>query len=53
MEKRDLVKSFTHSSGFQMWAFKMRDFYKVASEFFMADIYNYLENPPEIRPYNL
>ena len=53
MEKRDLVKSFTHSSGFQMWAFKMQDFYKVASEFFMADIYNYLENPPEIRPYNL
>lgn len=52
MEKRNLIKSTTHESGLKMWSFKMRDFYKVALEFFVKDTYNYLENPPTIKPYN-
>jgi len=52
MEKRGLIKSTIHESGLKIWSFKMRDFYKVALEFFVKDIYNYLENPPTIKPYN-
>ena len=32
-----------HISGLDMWSFKMRDFYKVAVEMFIKDIYTYLE----------
>ena len=52
MEKRSLIKSTTHESGLKMWSFRMRDFYKVAVEFFVKDIYNYLEKPPIVKPYN-
>lgn len=52
MDNQKLVKSYTHNSGFKMWAFKMRDFYKVASNFFIEDIYNYLESPPQKKPYS-
>ena len=51
MEKRNLLQSITHSSGLKIWSFKMRDFYSVALEFFLDDIYNYLEEPPPVRPY--
>ena len=53
MEKRNLLSSATHSSGLKLWSFKMRDFYDVVTSFFIDDIYNYLEHPPAIRPYNL
>jgi len=53
MEKRNLLQSITHSSGLKIWSFKMRDFYDTAINFFIEDIYNYLEYPPEIRPYKL
>ena len=52
MEKRNLLTSATHSSGLKLWSFKMRDFYDVATSFFIKDIYNYLEYPPQIRPYS-
>ena len=52
MEKRNLLSSTTHSSGLKFWSFKMRDFYDVATSFFIDDIYNYLEHPPQIRPYS-
>jgi aminoglycoside 3-N-acetyltransferase len=48
---RGLVKSHTHSSGMEFKAFKMRDFYDVALECFVNDIYNYLEEVPRIKPY--
>jgi aminoglycoside 3-N-acetyltransferase len=51
MEKKNLLSSATHSSGLKLWTFKMRDFYDVATSFFIDDIYNYLEHPPKIRPY--
>ncbi len=52
MEKKNLLQSYTHSSGFQIWGFKMRDFYNIAMSFFIDDIYNYLERPPIKRPYS-
>lgn len=41
-----------HNFAKQLWSFKMRDFYKLAKDFFIDDIYNYLENPPKIRPFS-
>ena len=52
MKKKKLIQCSTHSSGLSMWSFKMRDFYKLAKDFFIDDIYNYLENPPKIRPFS-
>jgi len=52
MEKRNLLRSSIHSSGLKLWSFKMRDFYDVASSFFIDDIYSYLEHSPKIRPYS-
>jgi aminoglycoside 3-N-acetyltransferase len=52
MEKKGLLHQASHSSGLNVWSFKMRDFYNLAINFFLDDIYNYLENPPLIRPFN-
>jgi len=53
MDQRDMLKESIHKpSGMKMWSFKMRDFYQVALEYFIKDIYNYLEHPPKIRPYS-
>lgn len=52
MEKRGLIKHCSHYSGLNVWSFKMRDFYNLVIDFFIDDIYNYLENIPEIKPYN-
>ena len=51
LELQGLIKSYTHSSGLEFKAFKMRDFYKVALDYFINDIYNYLEEVPVIKPY--
>lgn len=51
LEARNLIQHCIHSSGLKIWSFKMRDFFRVATEFFIDDIYNYLEQPPRIRPY--
>jgi aminoglycoside 3-N-acetyltransferase len=48
---RGLLKTSEHSTGLKFTAFKMRDFYNVATEFFIEDIYNYLEESPKIKPY--
>lgn len=34
-------------NGLDMWSFKMRDFFKVATELFKKDMYTYLENKPK------
>ena len=36
----------------KIWSFKMQDFYEVALDNFISDIYNYLEYPPDVRPYS-
>ena len=35
------------------WSFKMKDFYDIAINYFIKDIYNYLEKKPNYRPYNI
>ena len=52
LESKNLLNESVHSSGLKFWSFKMNEFYKVAIEFFIDDIYNYLEEPPPIRPYS-
>ncbi len=47
-----LVHKVHQPSGLNFWSFKMRDFYNVVLEFFIEDIYNYLEHEPLIKPYN-
>ena len=51
LEVRGKIQSSMHSSGLEFKAFKMRDFYEVALEFFVDDIYNYLEEVPSVKPY--
>jgi len=51
LKSEGLLNEVKHSSGLKLWSFKMNDFYKIALEFFIDDIYNYLEEPPPIRPY--
>ena len=52
LKLKNLLNHTEHSSGLKIWSFKMTDFYKIALEFFIDDIYNYLEEPPPIRPYS-
>ena len=47
-----LLNKVEHSSGLIFWSFKMNDFYKIALEFFIDDIYTYLEKPPIVRPFS-
>lgn len=42
---------YENNLSFKTWSFKMKDFYNVALEFFISDIYNYLENEPSIKPF--
>lgn len=53
LQKRSLLLHTRNNSGLDIWSFKMRDFYDVATEFFVKDIYNYLEHPPKIKPYSI
>lgn len=45
-EKKKLNYS-KHYSGLEMWSFKMKDFFKVATDLFHKDIYTYLEFKPK------
>lgn len=35
----------------RIWSFRMNDFFNTALDYFVTDIYNYLEEPPKLRPY--
>jgi len=53
MNQKNMLKETMHElTGIKIWSFKMQDFYEVALDHFVNDIYNYLEYPPEIRPYS-
>lgn len=52
MDDKGMIKTACHSSGLNFWSFKMRDFYNTAKDFFIDDIYNYLESEPSIKPFN-
>jgi len=51
LRSKGLIMTIIHSSGLEFNAFKMKDFYEVAIDFFVDDIYNYLEEVPKIKPY--
>ena len=45
MKKLNYVKT---QSGLEMWSFKMRDFFNIATKMFTKDIYTYLEKKPNL-----
>ncbi len=49
MKNLRLLKHEIHRCGLNMWSFKMTDFYKVSLEFFIKDIYTYLEKVPKLK----
>ena len=51
LNSKGLLNEVEHSSGLRFWSFKMTDFYAIALDYFIDDIYTYLEEPPPIRPY--
>tara|TARA_A100001011_G_scaffold376675_1_gene439512 strand:- start:117 stop:926 length:810 start_codon:yes stop_codon:yes gene_type:complete len=51
LDSLDMLNHSKQSNGLDMWSFSMRDFKKVATQYFIKDIYNYLEQAPKIRPY--
>jgi len=46
------LKYFKSKNGIEFWSFKMRDFYDVSKNFFIKDINNYLEFPPNLNLQN-
>tara|TARA_B100000787_G_scaffold170280_1_gene165632 strand:+ start:3299 stop:4114 length:816 start_codon:yes stop_codon:yes gene_type:complete len=48
LKKRKKLNYTKHSSGLEMWSFKMKDFFSLATEFFIKDIYTYLEFKPNL-----
>jgi|GEM_PF-602343 aminoglycoside 3-N-acetyltransferase len=53
LSKKGLFHEVHDKSGLVFYTFKFRDFYNIAVEFFIDDMYNYLEYPPEVRPYRI
>ena len=49
MKKKKKLNYYKNKNGIEIWSFKMKDFYKVALNFFIRDIYNYLETPLNIK----
>ena len=47
LKKRKKLIYSKNKSGLEMWSFKMRDFFKVATEMFQNDIHTYLEFNPD------
>lgn len=48
LKKQNKLNYFKLSSGLEMWSFKMKDFFKIATSLFEKDIYTYLEFKPEL-----
>lgn len=51
LEKKDKLKYFKSDLGFEVWSFRMRDFYNIALNFFNQNIYTYLEFEPNQKPF--
>ena len=49
--KRNQFHEITDDLGMNYYAFKFANFFDVAIDFFKKDIYNYLEFPPKVKPY--
>lgn len=54
-EKMQSLGLLTHAvhkqSNLDFWSFKMKDFYDIVLDFFIKDIYNYLEYEPSKKPW--
>jgi len=48
MKKRKKLKYYKNKLGLEMWSFKMKDFFNIASRYFDKDIFNYLEFKPNL-----
>lgn len=48
LRKKKKLNYFKNSLGLEMWSFKMKDFFKVATELFKKDIFTYLEFKPNL-----
>tara|TARA_B100000401_G_C52619781_1_gene630771 strand:+ start:8 stop:835 length:828 start_codon:yes stop_codon:yes gene_type:complete len=46
LKDRNKLHYVKHKSGLELWSFKMRDFFKVSTDLFHRDMYNYLEFKP-------
>lgn len=52
LKNQNKLKEVKLKSGIKIWSFKMSDFFKVASNLFQKNIYNYLEKEPILKPYS-
>ena len=48
MKKMKKIKYYKNKSGLEIWSFKMKDFFKVATKYFNQNIFNYLEFKPDL-----
>ena len=53
MKNLNKLNYTTDLIGLDMWSFKMRDFYSVASKMFKKDIFTYLEKKPNLKNFNI
>ena len=48
LKKKNKLNYVKTPHGLEMWSFKMKDFFQIATKFFIDDIYTYLENKPDL-----
>ncbi len=48
LKLKKLLRYAKHPTGLEMWSFKMRDFFNIATKMFTKDIYTYLEKKPNL-----
>lgn len=49
LDKKKKLNYSKHSSGLDMWSFRMQDFFEVATELFQKNMYTYLETKPNFK----
>ena len=49
MKNLNFLNYEKHKCGLEMWSFKMKDFYNITLEFFIKDMYTYLEKIPNMK----
>tara|TARA_Y100000741_G_C18178255_1_gene528173 strand:- start:128 stop:955 length:828 start_codon:yes stop_codon:yes gene_type:complete len=48
LKRKRKLKYYKNKSGLEMWSFKMRDFFDIATKYFNQNIFNYLEFKPNL-----
>ena len=49
MKNLNFLNYEKHKCGLEMWSFKMKDFYNITLEFFIKDMFTYLEKIPNMK----